>query len=101
MKNNIKKGRLTIYTSYSPGAGKTHIMLRDALQNYGEKVVIGFLNGKERKIKGSNIKPVYHYSLEKIVSKYNFENVVIMAKWEWAENVRMINLLFMKILKKY
>ena len=54
MKNNIKKGRLTIYTSYSPGAGKTHIMLRDALQNYGEKVVIGFLNGKERKIKGSN-----------------------------------------------
>lgn len=78
MKNNIKKGRLTIYTSYSPGAGKTHIMLRDALQNYGEKVVIGFLNGKERKIKGSNIKPVYHYSLDKIVSKYNFENVVIM-----------------------
>ena len=78
MKNNIKKGRLTIYTSYSPGAGKTHIMLRDALQNYGEKVVIGFLNGKERKIKGSNIKPVHHYSLEKIVSKYNFENVVIM-----------------------
>lgn len=77
MKNNIKKGRLTIYTSYSPGAGKTHIMLRDALQNYGEKVVIGFLNGKERKIKGSNIKPVHHYSLEKIVSKYNFENVVI------------------------
>ena len=48
MKNNIKKGRLTIYTSYSPGAGKTHIMLRDALQNYGEKVVIGFLNGKEK-----------------------------------------------------
>ena len=70
MKNNIKKGRLTIYTSYSPGAGKTHIMLRDALQNYGEKVVIGFLNGKERKIKGSNIKPVHHYSLEKIVSKF-------------------------------
>ena len=49
MKNNIKKGRLTIYTSYSPGAGKTHIMLRDALQNYGEKVVIGFFKWQGKK----------------------------------------------------
>ena len=36
MKNNIKKGRLTIYTSYSPGAGKTHIMLGCFTKLWGE-----------------------------------------------------------------
>lgn len=55
--NNInkksKKGKLTIFTSYTPGAGKSYLMVSEAVkeQKRGRKAVIGFLNGRHRDIR--------------------------------------------------
>lgn len=51
----MAKGRLTIFTGYSSGVGKSHIMLQRAIQEYGDNVVIGFLNEQQRKINGIEI----------------------------------------------
>lgn len=48
----MAKGRLTIFTGYSSGVGKSHIMLQQAIQEYGDNVVIGYLNEQQRKING-------------------------------------------------
>ena len=43
---------LKIFTSYTPGAGKSYAMLEKAMaeQAKGKKVLIGFLNGGHRNI---------------------------------------------------
>lgn len=51
----MAKGRLTIFTGYSSGVGKSHIMLQRAIHEYGDNVVIGFLNEQQRKINGIEI----------------------------------------------
>lgn len=51
----MAKGRLTIFTGYSSGVGKSHIMLQRAIQEYGDNVIIGFLNEQQRKINGIEI----------------------------------------------
>lgn len=48
----MKKGKLTIFTSYTPGAGKSYLMVEKAMEQRGEgqNVVIGFLNSRHRAI---------------------------------------------------
>lgn len=43
-----------IYTSYTPGAGKSYLMVQHAVseKRKGKNVVIGFLNGRHRDISG-------------------------------------------------
>ena len=47
----MKKGKLTIFTSYTPGAGKSFFMVSKAMEQKekGVKVLIAFLNGRHRK----------------------------------------------------
>ena len=42
-----KKGKLYIYTSYTPGAGKSYRMVAEALENE-KNVMVGFLNSAHR-----------------------------------------------------
>lgn len=44
------RGRLTIFTSYTPGAGKSYRMVEEAVKekNRGRTVIVGFLNGSHR-----------------------------------------------------
>lgn len=46
----MKTGKLTIFTSYSPGAGKTYLMVSRAMEEKrrGKTVCFGFLNGSHR-----------------------------------------------------
>lgn len=46
----MKKGKLTIFTSYTPGAGKSYLMVSSAMEKRREglNVVIGFLNSRHR-----------------------------------------------------
>ena len=48
----MKTGELTIFTSYTPGAGKSYLMLEKAMQekDRGADVEIVFLNGRHRQI---------------------------------------------------
>lgn len=48
----MKSGRLTIFTSYTPGAGKSYIMVEKASEraNRGENVYFAFLNDAHRNI---------------------------------------------------
>lgn len=55
--NNInemenKKGKLTIFTSYTPGAGKSYLMVSKAIEEKaaGKRVIVGFLNDSHRGI---------------------------------------------------
>jgi two-component system sensor histidine kinase KdpD len=47
-----KKGKLTIFTSYTPAAGKSYLMITRALEKRkaGAKVLVGFLNDSHRGI---------------------------------------------------
>lgn len=47
---NSKSGKLYIFTSYTPGAGKSYLMLEKALERkvQGEKVEVAFIYGKHR-----------------------------------------------------
>lgn len=71
--SDTHKGKLTIFTSYTPGAGKSYAMLSHALKN--PNVVIGFLNETHRDIgkllEDHNIesKDYSHYSLGEIILK--------------------------------
>ena len=49
----MDKGKLTIFTSYTPGAGKSYSMISKAMsaKNSGKTVVIGFLNSSHRDMK--------------------------------------------------
>lgn len=48
----MRKGKLTIFTSYTPGAGKSYLMVSKAMERRAEglNVVIGFLNGRHREL---------------------------------------------------
>lgn len=48
----MKRGKLTIFTSYTPGAGKSYLMVSKAMEKrrVGLNVVIGFLNGRHREL---------------------------------------------------
>lgn len=48
----MKRGKLTIFTSYTPGAGKSYLMVEKAVEKKKEglNVVIGFLNGRHRSL---------------------------------------------------
>ncbi len=51
MNNTVNKtGKLYIFTSYTPGAGKSYLMLQKALERkrVGEKVEVAFIYGKHR-----------------------------------------------------
>ncbi|MFQ9515692.1 MAG: hypothetical protein ACLRZ9_07665 [Eubacterium sp.] len=47
-----KKGKLTIFVSYTPGAGKSYLMVSRAMEQRacGRKVILGFLNDSHRNI---------------------------------------------------
>lgn len=67
-----RKGKLTIFTSYTPGAGKSYYMVEQAAKS-GRKVLIGFLNSDHRSIskiiKDHGLKKIFRkkYSLSKII----------------------------------
>lgn len=71
----MKKGKLTIFTSYTPGAGKSYLMVSKAMEKRreGKNVVIGFLNDQHREIDGlledHGIPDSKRYSLREILSK--------------------------------
>ena len=73
----MKKGKLMIFTSYTPGAGKSYLMVTKAMEKCDEglNVVIGFLNSRHREIdsllKGNGISDFESkkYSLKDIISK--------------------------------
>lgn len=46
----MKRGKLTIFTSYTPGAGKSFLMISQAIKEVkkGRKTVIAFLNNSHR-----------------------------------------------------
>lgn len=48
----VKKGQLHIFTSYTPGAGKSYAMLQEAIKqkHNGKKLIIGLIYGKHRDI---------------------------------------------------
>lgn len=76
-----RKGKLTIFTGYSPGVGKTYIMLKEAYKQYGDSVVIGFLNQKQRRqpeCYGKEGDSSVRYSIEDIVTKYKKSNYVVV-----------------------
>lgn len=69
---------LKIFTSYTPGAGKSYLMLQSALEekSAGKEVIIGFLNGKHRdlsewsfqnEIEDSSVRIKYKGDVERIV----------------------------------
>lgn len=47
-----KKGKLTIFISYTPGAGKSYIMAKRAAEekSHGKNVVVGFFNSSHRDV---------------------------------------------------
>lgn len=71
----IKTGKLYIFTSYTPGAGKSYLMLQKALErkNQGEKVEVAFIYGKHRDfdalLEGNGVRDYTagKYSLKKII----------------------------------
>lgn len=73
----IKKGKLYIFTSYTPGAGKSYLMLQKALErkSQGEKVEVAFIYGKHRDfatlLEGNGVKDYIggKYSLKNIIEK--------------------------------
>lgn len=73
----MKKGKLTIFTSYTPGAGKSYLMVSKAMEKRieGMNVVIGFLNCRHREIdslledNGITELESKRYSLAEIISK--------------------------------
>lgn len=73
----MERGKLTIFTSYTPGAGKSYYMVSKAVEkrNQGLDVVIAFLNGKHREIdriqKDNGVTEVDNkrYSLSEIIAK--------------------------------
>lgn len=79
-----QKGKLTIFTSYTPGAGKSYYMARQAViaAEHGKKVVVGFLNADHRDISqilyDNGLKKLFRkkYSLKKIISLH--PDLVIM-----------------------
>lgn len=69
--NKKTRGKLIIFTSYTPGAGKSYLMVSEAVkqQESGKNVVIGFLNGKHRDIQnipGNNAEE-YKLSMEEVL----------------------------------
>lgn len=48
----MKQGKLTIFTSYTPGAGKSFLMVSHAVKEVknGRKIVIAFLNNSHRSL---------------------------------------------------
>ena len=81
----MKRGKLTIFTSYTPGAGKSYYMVSKAVEkrNQGLDVVIAFLNGKHREIdriqKDNGVTEVDNkrYSLSEIILR-NFWRQALM-----------------------
>lgn len=73
--SNINKGKLYLFTSYAPGAGKSYLMVERAAQQKakGKKIIIGFLNSDHRDIdeilKDHHVRRHFHkkYSLKKIL----------------------------------
>ena len=49
---SLNKGKLYLFTSYTPGAGKTYLMLSKALEEVekGKRVSLGFINSNHRDI---------------------------------------------------
>ena len=78
--NYTSKGKLKIFTSYTPGAGKSYAMLSHALKN--GNVIIGFLNDSHRNtnqlLLDHGIKPADYstYSLREIIKEN--PDVVVM-----------------------
>lgn len=74
---NNKSGKLHIFTSYTPGAGKSYLMLQKALERnaQGEKVEVAFIYGKHRDfatlLEGNGIADYNggKYSLKEIIAK--------------------------------
>lgn len=52
VKGRGAKGMLTIFTSYTPGAGKSYAMVQKAMEEKakGRKVLVGFLHGGHRDV---------------------------------------------------
>ena len=73
----MERGKLTIFTSYTPGAGKSYLMVEKAVKQRedGKNVVIGFLNSRHRAIdsllEGNGIAEMEskRYSLSEIILK--------------------------------
>lgn len=73
---NLKKGKMILFTSYTPGAGKSYLMIAKAMEEKakGKKVAIGYLNGSHRNIKkmlednGLDISEKKRYSLEELLA---------------------------------
>ncbi len=75
----MKKGRLTIFTGYSSGVGKSHIMLQRATQEFGDNVIVAYLNEQQRKIRDiteRKEKTKKAYSINELIS--NGENKVVV-----------------------
>jgi two-component system sensor histidine kinase KdpD len=69
-----KRGKLYIFTSYAPGAGKSYLMVQKAVEQAdGRTVVIGFLNSEHRDMnqtmKDHGVKRLFRrrYSLKKLL----------------------------------
>lgn len=74
---NEKKGKLYLFTSYTPGAGKSYLMISKAMEEKAKarKVAIGYLNGSHRDIKkmlddnGLDLSEKKRYSLERLIAE--------------------------------
>lgn len=71
----MNAGKLTIFTSYTPGAGKSHIMMSMAVKRAeaGKKVCIGFLNNRHRRFAKQ---PDKGYFGENIPHKYSLNTLI-------------------------
>lgn len=72
---NMKSGKLTIFTSYTPGAGKSYFMVERAVKKsvQGEKVHFAFLNDAHRNINGITEEIILK---EKIANKYSVKDIL-------------------------
>ena len=68
---SMNKGRLTIFTSYTPGAGKSYLMMSEAQKRkqQGKNIAIGFVNEEHRSSSALSLNPDNHrnYSLKKLL----------------------------------
>lgn len=88
----MNRGKLYIFTGYAPGAGKSYLMVRKAVEQSDVKnVVIGFLNAEHRDVtqilKDHQIKKMFRkkYSLKKIL-ELNPDIVVMDELGMWGLN---------------
>lgn len=81
----MKQGKLTIFTSYTPGAGKSFLMISQAIKEVkkGRKIVIAFLNNSHRSFEQmKEILEIDDYTLEDIscgsCEKYSLNRVLAL-----------------------